>query len=152
MFAAPVTSQAQDLVSTEQTAPNSDQHAFTFTAPDGTRTFDTEDSLIVPNLLPGDELSIDGSVINVHNSEGTLVASIKADLPEDLILEETEEGVIATSANGTSFRCIGNKWVSLGINVAADALVCAPFGVATGGVGGFGCGAAVATGVTAASC
>ncbi|WP_126363928.1 hypothetical protein [Corynebacterium kutscheri] len=151
--------QAQELPESNHPTTNShrdisSQHAFVFEGPDGTRTFDTERSFIVPRLLDGDKLSIDGNVINVHNIDGQLVASIKADLPEDFILQEVPRGIIATNPNENLFRarCIDNKWVSLGLNITGDLLVCAPFGAATGGIGGFGCSAAIGAGVTAISC
>lgn len=68
------------------------------------------------------------------------------------IVGYTDGVIYAGNESEQAARCISNKWVSLGINAAADALVCAPFGAATGGVGGGGCGVAVGTGITAASC
>ncbi len=91
-------------------------------------------------------------MINAYNAKGELVASIKANLPQGITLEYDGEVISASSADGVANRCIENKWVSLGINVAADVLVCGPVGLATGGVGGAACGAATGLGVTAASC
>lgn len=127
-------------------------HAFVFRGPDGTRTIDTQGSRIIPNLLPSDQVHVEGNVINIVNGQGRLVGSVKADLPEGLKLKLIDGFVIATDADGISARCIGNKWVGLGLNVVGDALVCVPFGAATGGAGGFACGAAVGAGITAASC
>lgn len=127
-----------------------------FDAEDGTRTFDTEGDSLIPHLLPGDEMTLDGDVLNVTNSKGELVASLKADLPDGVVLRESDGAIRAideSSPTGIQEReCIGNKWVGWGINVVGDVLVCAPFGVATGGAGAIGCGAAVGAGVAAASC
>lgn len=125
---------------------------FWFTSEEGIRTFDIEENVLVPHLLAGDQIKIEGNIINAYNAQGKLVASIKSDLPEGIVLKYTDGVIYAGSESGDAARCIDNKWVSLGINIAADALVCAPLGAATGGVGGFACGAAVGTGITTASC
>ncbi|AWB83192.1 hypothetical protein C3E79_00765 [Corynebacterium liangguodongii] len=108
--------------------------------------------MLVPRLLEGDTVKIEGDVINAYNAKGELVASIKATLPQGIALGYDGEVIYASSADGVANRCIENKWVSLGINTAADLLVCPPLGIATGGVGGAACGAATSLGVTAASC
>ncbi|WP_255364720.1 hypothetical protein [Corynebacterium sp. NML140438] len=123
-----------------------------FEQEDGIRSFNVDSNVLVPNVLDGDQIKIEGNLINTYDAQGKLVASIKADLPEGVVLKYTDGVIYAGSVSGQAARCIDNKWVSLGINLAADALVCAPFGAATGGVGGFGCSAAVGVGITAASC
>lgn len=129
---------------------------FWFEAPDGTRTFDIEDNALVPTLIPGDRLSIIGNVIDVTSSSGELVASLKADLPDGIVLEQSDGSIRAiqstTDSGAAARRCIGNKWIALGLNIIGDATVCVPFGIATGGIGGFACSAAVGTGITAAAC
>lgn len=127
-------------------------HAFWFKSPEGTRTFDISENAIVPHTLDGDRVEIEGDLINTYDRNGQLVGSIRADLPDGVVLKFANDVIYAGSADGVAARCIDNKWVALGINVAADALVCAPVGAATGGVGGFGCGVAVGAGITAASC
>lgn len=125
---------------------------FWFEAPSGTRTFTVEKNVIVPHIKDTDRLALEGNLINVYDPSDGLVASITADLSEGMRLREANGVIYVGSEDGTASRCIGNKWVALGVNIAADGLVCAPLGAATGGAGGFACGAAVATGVTAASC
>ncbi|MFP7665529.1 MAG: hypothetical protein ACHEUT_08300 [Corynebacterium pyruviciproducens] len=130
----------------------SDQPAFWFQSAEGTRTFDVSENVIVPHVLKSDSVRIEGNLINTYDANDGLVGSIKADLPEGVALKFANGVIYAGSTDGVANRCIENKWVGLGINVAADALVCAPVGAATGGAGGFACGAAVGAGVTAASC
>ena len=125
---------------------------FWFESADGIRSFNADGNVLVPKVLDGDQIKIEGDIINTYDAQGNLVASIKADLPEGVVLKYTDGVIYAGSESGQAARCISNKWVSLGINVTADALVCAPFGAATGTLGGWGCGAAVASGITAASC
>ena len=103
-------------------------------------------------MLKSDSVRIEGNLINTYDANDELVGSIKADLPEGVALKFANGVIYAGSTDGVANRCIENRWVGLGINVAADALVCAPVGAATGGAGGFACGAAVGAGVTAASC
>lgn len=145
--AEPVSSDNGTVVNSAKNEPD-----FWFDAKDGRRTFDAQGSVLVPHLVDGDRIEIDGDVVNTYNKEGKLVASLKADLPEGVKLKQDEEGIYAGSDNPRSKRCIKNKWVSFGINAATDALVCAPFGAATGGAGGIACSAAVGAGITAASC
>lgn len=105
-------------------------------------------------MQEGDHIKIDADVINTYNSEGDLVTSIKAELAEGVALVQKDGVILAESDNSgyTTEGCIKNKWVALGLNIATDGLVCAPFGAATGGVGGFVCGAGVVTGVPAITC
>lgn len=131
---------------------NGTEADFWFKSAEGMRTFDVEENVLVPHLLEGDTIEIEGDLINAYNAKGELVASIKATLPQGIALGYDGEVIYASSADGVANRCIENKWVSLGINTAADLLVCAPLGLATGGVGGAACGAATSLGVTAASC
>lgn len=135
--------------SADETNPGPD---FWFEAPSGIRTFSIENNVIVPHIKDTDRIELAGNLINVYDPKDGLVASIAADLSEGMALREADGVIYVGSEDGAPNRCIDNKWVGLGINVAADALVCTPFGLATGGGGGFACGAAVATGVTAASC
>lgn len=137
--------------------------AFWFNAEDGKRTFDVEGNSMVTTLVEGDTLKIEGNFINTYNSAGKLVASLKANIPDGVQLKY-QNGVItahdqsakqATNNDATTlsgYKCIDNKWVSFGLGVVADGLVCAPLGVATGGVGGFACATAATAGITALSC
>lgn len=125
---------------------------FWFESEDGIRSFNIDGNVLVPELLDGDKIEIKGDVINAYDTQGEVVASLKADLPEGVALKYTDGVIYAGSESGQASRCIDNKWVALGINITGDALVCAPFGVFTGAVGGVACGAVLGAGVTAASC
>ncbi|SEB88329.1 hypothetical protein SAMN04488531_2070 [Corynebacterium coyleae] len=125
---------------------------FWFESEDGIRSFNVDGNVLVPELLDGDKVEIEGDVINAYDAQGEVVASLKADLPEGVALKYTDGVIYAGSESGQASRCIDNKWVALGINYAGDALVCAPLAAGTGGAGAVFCGAAVGAGVTAASC
>lgn len=150
--AASANAAPSDVKSSAVVQDTKGESAFWFEDEDGRRTFDTQGSVLVPHILEGDRIEIDGDVINTYNKAGTLVGSLKADLPEGMKLKKDAEGIRAVSESSRVARCISNKWVGLGLNIAGDALVCGPFGAATGGVGGLACGAAVGAGITAASC
>lgn len=133
---------------------NAYESDFWFKAPDGLRTFDVEDNALVANILESDTLTIEENVISVHNADGTLVSSIVAELPEGVSLNYSDGKISAhyTGAGFRSYQCIDNKWVSFGLGVVANGLVCAPLAVPTGGLGGFACGTVVSAGITALSC
>ena len=154
MVQYPAVSMAAENYAKEKAGEVSQQkhsEEFWFESEEGTRTFDIESDALVPHLQEGDRLEIEKDVINAYSSKGELVASVKANLPEGVELEY-DGNVIRAKDTSTDEGCINNKWVSFGINVAADALVCAPFGAGTGGVGGLACGAAVGAGITALNC
>lgn len=148
---------------TQSTAEQQETADIWVNAKDGKRTFNVEGDSLVPNLVEGDSLKVEGNTINTYNSAGELVASIEADVPEGVHLMYVD-GVITAHdtsadqstndgfASSAGYNCIDNKWVSFGLTAVADGLVCAPLGVATGGVGGFACGVAVGAGITALSC
>lgn len=148
------TSATPSAPSASTSRDNAYESDFWFNAPDGLRTFNVEENALVANILESDTLTIEENVISVHNADGTLVSSIVAELPEGVSLKYSD-GKISAHYAGSGFRsyqCIDNKWVGFGLGTVATGLVCAPLGVATGGIGGFACGTVVGAGITALSC
>ena len=72
---------AAESVSTEAPA-SSDQKErgdFWFESVDGIRSFNVDGNVLVPKVLDGDQIKIEGDIINTYDAQGNLVASIKAD-------------------------------------------------------------------------
>lgn len=60
---------------------------FWFESEDGIRSFNVDGNVLVPELLDGDKVEIEGDVINAYDAQGEVVASLKADLPEGVALK-----------------------------------------------------------------
>ncbi|MCU9986561.1 hypothetical protein FYZ37_03365 [Mobiluncus curtisii] len=115
-------------------------------------------------LAPGDTVEITPNGMNAlwNNREGVTLVSFDAKImfssdKASIKFDENSSTLYAVThdensdGSGTRYGC-ANKWVAWGWTVAWTGLVCVPFGIATGGVGGFACGAAGGAIGTAISC
>lgn len=73
---------------------------FWFESEDGIRSFNVDGNVLVPELLDGDKVEIEGGVINAYDAQGEVVASLKADLPEGVALKYTDGVIYAGSESG----------------------------------------------------
>ncbi|MCI9889475.1 hypothetical protein JT358_13560 [Micrococcales bacterium 31B] len=154
--AFPHAAQATEISSPSSSlSSEADAPAFTFTSAEGTRTFDVVGADLIPHVLTGDTVIVEGKAVNVYNSGGQLVASVEAETSAGVAIVQADGKVSLVSTGGTSRStagCIDNKWGGWVIGGAFGALVCTPLGLGTGGVAAVPCAIATSTAITALSC
>lgn len=110
------------------------------------------------SLAPGDTLTVihNGYVAQWKTLDGRILAKFdvrkRHNWKRSKIYFNPRTNTLATTSGASSsgLRCAG-KWEAAIWNIAWDGLVCLPAGLATGGIGGFACGAAgtvIAAGVS----